>query len=452
MKIRLIQPTQLDVNGNPIKFKKLMMPTLALPTIAALTPNGIDVEITEEYVEDIDFDEDVDLVGITALTCQAPRAYQIADEFRKRGTKTIIGGSHASACPEETLQHFNSVLVGEAEDVWEQIIEDVKSNNLKRVYQKPQRPDLSRLAIPRFDLIDYKNHMIAPFERTPLIPIQATRGCPHNCDFCSVTRFFGRRIRKKPVAHVVREIEVIRPSRIFFVDDNISADPRYAKELFEAIRPLRIRWACQMSTTIMKHPELIKLAAKAGCYETFIGIESINEETLKSLNKTFNQVSEYKELFKRFKDVGILGQAPLIVGVNGDTADSLRKAIDTALTWDISYLYICLITPLPGTKFYQRMKAEGRILSEDWSLYDTVSPLIRMDELTSEELMERVWEGYQKFYSLTNIFKRVWRFKKQYICFFPRDFVIENLFFDLLIRNSVRMKKHPFSLGLEVRK
>ncbi len=448
MKIRLIQPAHLDEDGKPIKFTKLFLPTLALPTIAALTPKGIDVGITDEYVGDIDFDEDADLVGVTAHTSQAPRAYQIAAEFRKRGRRTIIGGIHATACPEEALQHFDSVLVGEAEDIWEQVLNDVKFGNVKRIYKAPERPDLSRLAIPRFDLLDFNNYIIPPFAKTPLIPIQSTRGCPYACDFCSVTPFLGNKIRKKPVTHVIKEIETIRPSRILFADDNIGADPHHARSLFEALKPLRIRWACQMSTTIIQHPELITLAAKAGCHETLIGVESLNANTLKAVNKGFNKVDQYEELFSRLKDVGILAQASFVFGLDGDNVDSLRRTIDHVVNWDINYMYIFILTPLPGAKIYQQLKDKGRIVDEDWSLYDAIHPVIKFKEFSTDELMEIVWDAYQEFYSFNNIFKRVWRFKKQYTLFFPRDFAIEEIFFNFLIRKSVKMRKHPLTLGL----
>ncbi|MFH1878283.1 MAG: radical SAM protein [Candidatus Omnitrophota bacterium] len=448
MKIRLIQPAHLDLNGKPIKYKKLFLPTLALPTVAGLTPGSVEVGITDEYVQDINFDEDADLIGITAHTPQAPRAYQISEEFRKRGKKTIMGGIHVSACPDEALKYCDCVVVGEAEDLWEDVIRDAEHNRLKNRYEAKARPDLSKLVIPRFDLLDFDNYVIPPFAKTPLIPVQATRGCPHYCDFCSVTPLLGHSIRKKPIAHVIKEIESIKASRFLFADDNIGADPAYSRELFKALIPMKLRWACQMSTTIVKHPELIELAAKAGCHETLIGIESINEESLSLVNKGFNKVGGYREVFRRLKDVGILAQASLVFGLDGDNIGSLKRTIDTVLDWDANYIYIFVLTPLPGTRVYSRMEKEGRIIEKDWSLYDMTHPLFKFRDLTDEDVMETMWDTYQTFYSARNILKRAWRFRKQYIRFFPRDSVIEEVFFSFLIRNSVNMRKHPFSLGL----
>lgn len=399
----------------------------------------------------MDFDEDVDLVGVTGMTCQAPRAYQIAAEFRKRGRKTIMGGIHATARPEEALGHFDSVLVGEAEDIWTRVVDDLRNGGLKRIYRAAQKPDLSRLTIPRYDLMNYDDYVMPPFARTPLISIQASRGCPHKCDFCSVTEFWGGRIRAKPVAHVVREIEAIRPSRVFFSDDNIGANPKYAEELFGAVKPLKLRWACQMSTIMARHPRLIDMAGAAGCHETLIGIESTDEDSLKSVNKSFNKTTEYKDLFSRFKDAGILAQASLIFGLDGDTPDSLRRMIDTLLEWDINYIYIAVLTPFPGTPLYKKLEAQNRIPVRDWSAYHLTNVVFNPKHMTPEELNQIVWEAYEKCYSAGNIIKRTWRFRRQYLRYFPRDNVVEEVFFQFCTRKSIRERCHPYTLGLEMK-
>ena len=447
MRVRLIQPAQLDEAGRPIKYQKLFLPFLTLATLAGLTPAGVDLGVTDEFVENIDFDENVDLVGITAQTCQAPRAYQIADEFRRRGRKTIGGGIHVSMCTEEALAHFDAVLVGEAEDVWAGILEDARAGRLQRVYNPASRPDLSRLVIPRFDLFDFKRYVKPPFARTPLIPIQTTRGCPNRCDFCSVVGFLGNAIRKKPVANVVKEIEHVRPSRIFFTDDNIIADAEHARALFQALAPLRLRWACQMSTQVSRHPELIDMAAAAGCHETFVGVESLDPSTLAAMHKGFNKTDQYAEFFRRLKSVGILAQASVIFGFDGDTHDSLRRAIDTIMTWDVNYLYLHLLVPLPGTPYYEKVCGEGRLETRDWSLYDACHVVVRPTTVAPADLCEAMWEGYRRFYSKRAIVRRAWRFRREYVRFFPRDFAPEEIFFQAHMHRSVRRRRHPFSLG-----
>jgi radical SAM superfamily enzyme YgiQ (UPF0313 family) len=449
MKIRLIQPSQLDERGKPARLQKLFMPFLTMPTLAGLTPAGVDVAITEDYVEDIDYEEEVDLVGLTAQTCQAPRAYQIADEFRKRGTKTIMGGIHASMCPEEALRHVDSVVVGEAEDLWAGILADAKANELREMYVAADRPDLGAPVIPRFDLLDYSNYVVPPFARTPLLPIQTTRGCPHNCDFCSVARYMGNTIRKKNVAHVIREIEAAKPSRVFFTDDNIIGDPKYARDLFTALKPLRLRWACQMSTRIASHPDLIELAAEAGCHETFIGIESLNDQALRSMHKGFNKSAEFGRMFEQLKNVGILAQASFVFGFDDDTAEDLRRVVERVMTWDVNYLYIFILTPFPGTGTHQKITEQGRILSADWSQYDAMHSVMKFKNMTAESLFECLWDAYGKFYATRSIWKRVWRFRKQYIRFFPRDMAIEEVFFQSHMGRAIAGGSHPFTLGLK---
>lgn len=447
MRIRLIQPSQLDDNGTPLKYRTLFLPFLTLATVVALTPDGVEVGITDEYVATIDFDEDIDLAAVTSQTCQAPRAYEIAAEFRKRGTRTLLGGIHASMCTQEALEHFDIVLAGEAEEIWAQVLGDVNRGDPKRLYQAPRYADLSRLTIPRFDLIDYGKYMVPPFARTPLIPLQTTRGCPHSCDFCSVASFAGQTIRRKPVRNVIREIETIRPSRVFFTDDNILADPDYARDLFNAMKGLRLRWACQMSTEVRQYPELVELAAASGCHETFVGIESLSPDNLRTVHKSFNHVETYADTFRRLADVGILAQVSLIFGLDHDTVTRLRDTVHKVMEWDVNYLYINLLTPFPGTRLHERMREANRIRHDNWSLYDGKHVLVQPQRITASELEECVWYGYRTFYSRRHILGRAWRFKKQYVRFFPRDNVIEELFFQHHMRRCIRRHVHPFSLG-----
>ena len=450
MKVTIIQSYQLDTEGIPIRYKKMFIPFLTTLTLAGMTPSGVDIKLIDASVDDIDYDEKTDLVAITAQTAQITGAYKISGEFRKRGIKTIVGGIHASMCPEEAALHFDAVCIGEAEDLWEEILNDARNKNLKRLYKAQAHPDLSKLALPRFDLLNMKKYLIPPMARTPLLPIQATRGCPHKCSFCAVNVYMGNRIRKKPIAHVLKEIEFANPSRFVFVDDNIAADPAYSRELFKALIPMKLRWACQMSTTIRNHPDLIELAAEAGCHENFMGIESISADTLKYINKGFNPTEDYKELFRKLKEVGILPQIAFIFGLDTDTIESIKHTMDVMMQWDINYVYINLLAPLPGTVLREQLEKEGRVIEKDWARYDGSWITVNPKNMTADELINLYWEAYERFYTLGNAFRKVWRFRKEYVKFFPRDNAIEELFFSIGDYLAVRKQNQPFTLGLRI--
>ncbi len=224
------------------------MPPLSILYIAGLTPKEHDVKIVDECVQTIDFDEPVDLVGITSMTFTAKRAYQIADEFRKRNVKVIIGGIHASAVLEEALAYADTVVIGEADDLWETVLEDALNDELKSIYRSDQRPTLDNLPAPRFDLLDTAKYVRLPFRRSPNMPIQTARGCPFNCEFCSVSKFWGNKIRFRPVKDIVNEIALSKADTFFFTDDNFVANPQRTLELCEALIPLKIKYICQIDS------------------------------------------------------------------------------------------------------------------------------------------------------------------------------------------------------------
>jgi radical SAM superfamily enzyme YgiQ (UPF0313 family) len=442
MKIRLIQPSHLDARGQVHKFQRLFMPTLSLLTVAALTPRGVDVALSLDAVEDLDFDERVDLVGIGALTAQAPRAYQIAREYRRRGRKVVMGGIHASMCPEEALEHVDAVLVGEAEEIWPQIVDDARRGQLQRRYQAPRQPDLSQLVIPRFDLLRHDLHMKLPFEAMTHLPIQTTRGCPFDCSFCSVVAYLGHRMRKKPVAHVIREIESVGPKKVLFADDNIIGDPDYARELFRALRPLDIRFFCQMGTNLLKHPDLMDLAAEAGCSEALFGIESTNVASLRAVNKHHNRPASYPELFRRLRSAGILAHASVVFGFDEDTVESLRAFVDEALGWDVNYLLVNALTPLPGTRLYKEAQAQGRLLTSDWSAYDCFHPTIASKGITPVDLERSIWEAWERFFAPARIAERAYRFRREYVVHRRRNNLALNVFIQGFMGHVARQRRH----------
>ena len=280
-------------------------PPLSLPTIAALTPPEVEVKIIDENIEDINFDEKVDLVGIGAMTLYIPRAYQIADEFRRRGVMVVLGGIHATMLPAEAIEHADSVVLGEAEYVWKRLVADFKNRALQRFYKSDESPDLADSPAPRIDLL--KN------EKYSMNQLQITRGCPFDCEFCSVKVFSGKNFRHKRIEQVIQEIaalpkemvinicgsELKLPKPIFFTDDNLIGNKNYAKELFKALTPLKLSgWTSQASINLAKDKELLHLMKEAGCRYILIGLESVAEESLIEMGKKANRLDEYHEARK----------------------------------------------------------------------------------------------------------------------------------------------------------
>ncbi|MCM8781233.1 MAG: B12-binding domain-containing radical SAM protein, partial [Candidatus Omnitrophica bacterium] len=291
MKIKLIAPARKPEWGESFwDLKTLCKLTgrkaggapLALPTLAALTPSDVEVVLTDENVEPINFDEKVDLVGITGITCVIPRSYEIADEFKKRGVPVVMGGIHVSMLPEEAIRHCDSVVIGEAEEIWEQVVRDAQKGNLQKFYRAPRFPDLTNSPIPRWDLL--KNDKYCYFT------IQTGRGCPYDCDFCSVKVFNGRGYRHKTIDSVIEEIKTLQKidykKLIFFTDDNLLASPKYSEELMQRLIPLKIKtWWCQSSVNRLKDDRLLDLMYRAGCRVIFVGLESVSQKNLDVMNK-----------------------------------------------------------------------------------------------------------------------------------------------------------------------
>jgi len=291
MKILLVSPT---VDNEKRTNKGLMMPQLALYILEGLTPPGNEVKIIEEEAGHIDLEQECNLVGISCMTANAPRAYELCHEFKKRGKTVILGGVHPTILPDEALQHADCVVVGEAEGVWETLLKDFQNNNLKRIYHDPI-PDLGKYVPKDFSKIIKKRLF-------NLIPIMTTRGCPYNCDFCCVTNLFGKRVRHIPIENVIRDIQESGAKNFIFLDDNIIGDPKYAKALFKAIKPLKVKWVGQASVSLLvRDNELMQLAAESGCKKLFFGIESVSEEQLQSMRKTFKEIEHLESALKKIK-------------------------------------------------------------------------------------------------------------------------------------------------------
>jgi len=407
MNIQLIKPSHLDEDKNPAKYKKALLPPLALAIINRLTPEKHNVKIVDDLVENIDYSRSYDLVGITAMTAQADRAYQIADRFREIGVRVIMGGIHPTMLPLEAKKHADSVVIGEVEGLWKQILADFENNSFQEFYQDTSPPDLQELIIPKWDNINMKPYVKRIGDKLPTMPLFASRGCFFDCTFCSIHQVYRKSFRTKPISHVLKEIDSINGRYYFFVDDGIACNFDYTRELFKALIPKKIIWLMQISTTILKSPDLIELAGQSGCNLLLFGIESFNKNILKSINKDFNHPETYEELFARARRAGIIPCPTFIFGFDEDTLDQFKLTMDFLKKNKMETAHFAILTPFPGTKMYQEMNDAGRILTNNWSIYDSLHFVFQPKNFTIDEFITQFWKNYRSFLSVKSMAKRL---------------------------------------------
>lgn len=394
MRIKLISPAWKEDQGG-----RALFPPLNLAQVAALTPEGVEVSLCDEAVEPVDVHEPVDLVGLTAMTATAPRAYAIAKKYREKGIPVVMGGFHATFCTQEALEHVDAVVQGEAEGIWPQVVADAAAGRLKKVYRSSERPSLQNLPWPRRDL--YKRGAYY-FANT----LQTSRGCPHGCSFCSVSTFFGRTYRFRPVEDVVTEIQSLPPGPIGFVDDNIVGSPPYARDLFQALQPLKRKWVGQSSIDLGRRQDLLNMSTKSGCFGLFIGFETLAEENLNAMAKTINRVKEYGELIRSIHRAGIAIEGAFIFGFDEDDPGVFQRTVDFALKHRLAAAQFGILTPLPGTELRQQWLQEKKRLLGDWSMY-TISRVVHEPLKMSPEILQNgYYWAWRTFYSWPSILKR----------------------------------------------
>jgi radical SAM superfamily enzyme YgiQ (UPF0313 family) len=451
VKIQYIYPTQLDEYKQPLKYKKALLPPLALAILDSLTPPQHQVKIVNDVVEKVDFSPSYDLVALTGLTSQIERVYQIADHFRELGVKVVIGGFHATALPHEAKKHADAVFIGEMGRLWEHILVDAENNRLKEFYQEESLPKLKDFKLPRWDRMNLKIYFKALGEKLPPITMFTTRGCQYNCKFCSISKFFHRTYRTRPISKVLQEIDSVNAKNFVFVDDNTTADANYSRELFKALIPKKIRFYTQISTTVLKNPELIDLAAKAGCLILTVGIESFNKDSLQSLNKGFNNPEAYAELFDRMRRVGIIPIPTIMMGIDGDSLEQFQYAIDFLMKHKVGGAWFGIMTPLPGTELYREMEDAGRIITRDWTKYDLGHLVFQPRGYSVDEFHRLFWKYYRSYFTFGKIAKKI----SYIVSKSPRPFtsLIESIYYSLYCRKQVYNYNVPISGGLfQVRK
>ena len=390
-------------------------PYLSTAVLGALTPPGHDVTVEDENVRPLDFSDVPDMVAITVLTPLAPRAYAIADEYRRRGAKVVMGGFHATWRPEEALGHADAVVSGEAERVWADVVKDAEAGTLRRTYKADGRPAADEIPAARRDLLDGKYFFTNV--------IQTTRGCPFDCKFCSVTAFYGGTYRFRPVEEIEEEIHGFTKGAgfILFVDDNIVGNPAYAKRLFSMLKNYKRKWMSQASTTIVKDPELLKLASESGCYGLFMGFESLNQDNLDMMGKKMNRLGDYADVVARIHDHGIGVHGSFIFGYDHDDKSVFDTVLDFTVKAKLDAAFMPVLTPFPGTGIYEKLEAEGRIIKRDWSLYDMEHVVFKPKNMTPEELQAGHDYANREFYSASNIFRRIGNLRRSLWIFGPMN-------------------------------
>jgi radical SAM superfamily enzyme YgiQ (UPF0313 family) len=396
MKLLLVSPCR-DEN---IRFAhSLRIPQIALNIIASLTPANYEIKIVEEEIAEVNLDEDCDIVGISTMTSNAPRAYRMASEFKKRGRTVVMGGVHPTVLPQEAIRYSDAVVIGEAEDTWSTLLNDFEHGRLQKFY-KSRQPDVSHYPIPNRKLTPKSSGLFN------VMPIVTTRGCPYDCDFCAVPKFFGRKVRSLPVEKVVCDIKASKGKIFLFLDDNIIGIPKYAKELFKAIEPLNIKWVGQASMSFVKDTELMRLAAKSGCAVLFFGLESVSTEALKRMGKSIKQLEANEDAIKKIKEFGIVFHASMVFGFDEEDKSIFEETVEFLVRNKIATVSFNVLTPYPGTRIYDRFKQEGRILTENWKYYDHNSVVFKPKNMTPQELLEGHLWARKHFYSFGSIAKR----------------------------------------------
>jgi radical SAM superfamily enzyme YgiQ (UPF0313 family) len=375
---------------------------ITMPYLAAFAPSQWRVIHIDEVVSPVDFGLAVDLVAITFHTPSAPHAYAMADQFRQQGTRVVFGGPHVALMPDEAQAHADVIFVGEAESHWPQFLREFEAGCHRQRYCSTEPPTLEDIPMARKDL----------FHRRDLTGgvLFATRGCPYHCDFCTLPVMYQSRVRQRRVEAVAEEYSSFPGKVIILWDDNIASDTEYAKSLFRALAPHRKWWSSQASIHAAQDDEFLELAARSGCKQLFIGLESISQASLNEVQKPFNRVSDYARAIERIHSHGIAVQAGIVFGFDNDEPVIFGKTLDFLEAVGVQNATFNILTPFPGTRLYQRLAAEGRILTRDWSKYNGRADVVfRPRRMSPEELLAGHEYANQRFYSWRSVCRRLAR-------------------------------------------
>jgi len=404
-KLLIIQPTHyLSKNDRRlIKTKNRSVVSLTLPYLAALVPKDWEVKVVDEMLEDIDFNERPDVVALTVWTVNSLRAYEISEEFRKRGVTVIMGGPHTYFYPEEAAEHCDAVGSGEGERILSQMLSDAAAGKLKKFYKAEPLTDLSGLPFPRYDVLNLKYYGLFK-----TFSVQTSRGCPFKCDFCSERFYLGEKYRCRPINDVVEEIKHIGAKRIFFADSNFGGNKNRAMELMEALIPLKIKWSTLWSLHLCEDKEFMDLAQKSGLLHVNIGMESISENALKEMNKRQNKAARYAQILQDLRRRGISYSLNFIFGWDNETPDVFENTLRFLHENKVPVAYFNVLTPEKGTPLYERMLKENRVFNiDEIGRFPGQICYYKPKWCSPRELEEQTERLYREFYSFKSMLKRL---------------------------------------------
>ncbi len=402
VKIALLAPAGAMHRYNGLFHKNLHYAPITLSLLAsiAIQEFNADVKIYDETANPIPLDIDADLIGITCITGTASRCYKFADYFRNRGIKVILGGVHPSLLPNEAMEHSDSVIVGLGEDNFIRAIYDYQDNKMQKIYYQHESTTIENRPIPRKDLLDKKKYIT-------LNTVEAIRGCNHTCTFCAYPKAFGTKLYKRTIEDILGEIKTLKGKIVVFPDVNLISDFEFAKELFKAMIPLKKWWFGLTTSAIGVDDELLDIFEDSGCKGLLIGFESVNQETQKNIHKGVNKVNEYQTLIHKLHSHGIMVMGCFAFGSDEDKLNVFKRTVDMCIEAKIDLPRFSVITPFPGTVFYNELKKENRITESDWALYDVEHVVYKPKHMTKQELEEGIAYAWHESYSVKNILKRI---------------------------------------------
>ncbi len=400
MHVKMILPSLQEAGSpqwRPIKYS--LFPPLGLATLAAYLDESDDIELVDQHVEMLDLNDEPDLVIIQVYITSASRAYQIADHYRAKGCYVCLGGLHVTSLPDEAAQHADSIFLGPGEETFPQFLDDYRVGCAQPRYFSSVR-NLDELPPIRRDLIK-RNKYLVPNS------IVVTRGCPYHCTFCYKDAFFkgGKSFYTQKVDQALAEIDALPGKHLYFLDDHLLGDPRFASALFEGMKGMgRLFQGASTVNAILKG-DLIEQAAEVGMRSVFVGFESLGESSLQFSNKQQNMGKDYDKVIRRLDDLGIKINGSFVFGLDGDTPDVFARTVDWAVERGITTSTFHIATPYPSTEYHQQIEKEGRILHNDWEKYDTRQVVFKPKGMTEKQLKDGYEWAYKEFYTWSNIYK-----------------------------------------------